>query len=74
MRQRIALLAAVAGLLTLGTVTPPAEGAEAARTWCMTYCDAVHVGCKKTIGLLDQEACEEWHEGCLEGCRVNEKK
>ncbi len=73
MNRRLAFLAALTVMLGVAA-DPRPTAAEEAGKWCMTYCDAVHVGCKKTIGLLDAEACEEWHKGCLDGCRVNEKK
>jgi hypothetical protein len=73
MRWRIGTLAAAGTVIALTAAPPPTPAAVAAvRKWCMTYCDVIHVGCKKTIGWLDQEACEEWHKGCLDGCRVAE--
>ena len=74
MKRRFAILAAATTLGILGPAPVPAEAAAAAGKWCMTYCDVIHVGCEKTIGWLDDDACEEWHKGCLDGCRVNEKK
>jgi hypothetical protein len=49
----------------------PSEAAVVGKTWCMTYCDVIHLGCKKTFGWFDEEACEEWKMGCMDGCRVN---
>ena len=31
----------------------------------------VYLGCRKTVGWFDQDACEEWKKGYLDGCRVN---
>ena len=73
MSRRLGLLAAVAALLGLGAEVDGAGAAEASGKWCKTYCDAIHVGCEKTIGWLDDEACDEWHRGCLDGCEVNER-
>lgn len=73
MKRRLLAVAASAVLMGLGAAPAPAEGAVlAAKKWCMTYCDAIHLGCQKTIGWFDDNACEEWHEGCLDGCRVNQ--
>ena len=72
MNRRLAVLAAATGLLAAVSIPQSVGAAEAAGTWCMTYCDAIHVGCEKTIGWLDETACQEWHKGCLDGCRVNE--
>ncbi len=71
MMRRIWVLSSALAVVTLGVATTPPPEANAARTWCMTYCDAVHIGCSKTVGWFDQNACEEWHDGCLDGCRVN---
>lgn len=71
MRHGLAIF--VLALVTLVAAPPAARGeAAAGRTWCMTYCDAIHVGCKKTLGWLDEQACDDWHSGCLDGCRVGE--
>ena len=72
MLRRIGMLSAALALVALGTTTAPPAEAAAAKTWCGTYCDVIHVGCKKTLGWFDQEACEEWKRGCLDGCRVND--
>jgi len=72
MKLRLAALASSAVLMALAG-PPAAAASQSARQWCMTYCDAIHVGCEKTIGWLDEDACTEWHAGCLEGCRVNER-
>lgn len=72
MPRRIRLLGGAAALLALMTPSPSSAGEAADRAWCMTYCDAIHVGCQKTIGWLDMEACDEWQKGCLDGCRVND--
>jgi hypothetical protein len=68
MGRRIGLLT---GALAAIAIPAPASAA-AAQSWCMTYCDVIHVGCKKTLGWLDMEACEEWKKGCLDGCKVND--
>jgi len=67
--RRIGLLLTAVALTSLGA---PEAGAAADKAWCMTYCDAIHLGCKKTLGLWDQETCEQWKAGCLDGCRVND--
>ncbi len=72
MVNRIGVLRAAIALAALGSVTAPPAQAETAKSWCMTYCDAIHLGCKKTLGLFDQEACDEWKQGCMDGCRVND--
>ena len=59
-------------LAALAIAIPAPASAAADKSWCMTYCDAIHVGCKKTLGWLDMEACEEWKKGCLDGCKVND--
>ena len=70
MSRRLGILAIA---LAMAATDPPAvEGQTAAKTWCMTYCDVVHVGCTKTFGWLDPQACDDWHAGCLDGCRVND--
>ncbi|MFQ5746051.1 MAG: hypothetical protein ACE5HF_02375 [Gemmatimonadota bacterium] len=61
-----ALLAAAAAATIIGTPRP----ASAKVDWCGLYCDVIYLGCKKTIGWLDQDACDEWHQGCLDGCDV----
>ena len=71
MVRRIRLLSATFAVATLGTITPPSAEATTDKSWCMTYCDAIHLGCRKTVGWFDQDACEEWKRGCLDGCRVN---
>lgn len=71
MKRRLALLSAAVALTALGRAPAPADAAQAAGRWCKTYCDAIHVGCRKTIGWLDEDACEQWHSGCLDGCDVN---
>jgi hypothetical protein len=71
MMRRIGVMSAALALMAVGPTGAP-EVAAADRTWCMTYCDAIHLGCKKTIGLFDAETCEHWKAGCLDGCRVNE--
>jgi hypothetical protein len=72
MVRRIRLLSAAVTFAALGAVTAPPAEAAAKKGWCMTYCDAIHLGCKKTVGWFDQDACEEWKRGCLDGCRVND--
>jgi len=70
MKGRLAILATALAISAAGP--PPAGGATvSARTWCGTYCDVIHVGCKKTLGWLDPDACDDWHAGCLDGCQVN---
>lgn len=56
----------LAGTAGIGTPTE----ARAEGDFCGLYCDSIYLGCKATIGRLDEEACEEFHEGCLEGCAV----
>jgi len=71
MVRRIRLLSAAVTVAALGTITAPPVQAATARSWCMTYCDTIHLGCRKTVGWFDKDACEEWKRGCLDGCRVN---
>lgn len=71
MTRRLAMLTAGSVLLALGAPPSGARAAVVAGKWCKTYCDVIHVGCKKTIGWLDEDACEEWHQGCLDGCDVD---
>jgi hypothetical protein len=66
MRRVQWLVVALAGI---AVSAPPAE-AEAKKI-CGLYCDAVYKGCRGSIGLWDEEACESFHEGCLDGCDVN---
>lgn len=70
MRRRIGLLASALAMVVLVT-TAPSPARAAAKSWCMTYCDAIHLGCQKTLGWFDMEACEQWKKGCLDGCKVN---
>jgi len=70
MRRRISLLGCAMAAAVLATAPSPARAATD-KTWCMTYCDAIHIGCEKTLGWFDMEACEQWKKGCLDGCRVN---
>jgi hypothetical protein len=72
MTNRIRLLSATLAIAALGTIPPPPAEAATDKSWCMTYCDAIHLGCRKTVGWFDQDACEEWKRGCLDGCRVND--
>lgn len=72
MWRRSAMTGAALLFVGLGIGTGPADAAVAAKTWCMTYCDTVHLGCRKTVGWFDMEACDRWLEGCLDGCRVND--
>jgi hypothetical protein len=30
----------------------------------------IYIGCSKTFGWFDEQACEEWKEGCMDGCRA----
>ena len=73
MFRRMGLLGTALVVVAIGADTTPANAAAARKTWCMTYCDAVHLGCKKTVGWFDENACEEWKKGCMDGCRVNDK-
>jgi hypothetical protein len=73
MSGRVAL-SAVAVALALGGTPEGGGAAEAAGKWCKTYCDGIHVACQKTVGWLDEDACDEWHRGCLDGCDVNERR
>lgn len=58
-------------ILLAGLTGSPTEARAAVDTdFCGLYCDTIYVGCKATIGRLDPDACEEYHEGCLEGCKV----
>ena len=73
MLRRIGVMSAAIAVMALGTTTvPSAEAAAAGKTWCMTYCDAINIGCRNSIGLWEPETCEHWHAGCLDGCRVND--
>jgi hypothetical protein len=71
MVRRIGMLSAALAVVTLGATTAPSSAAARTRAWCMTYCDTIHLGCQKTVGWFDPDACEEWKRGCLDGCRVN---
>lgn len=71
MVRRIRLLSAAFAIAVLGTITAPPAEAVTDKSWCMTYCDTIHLGCRKTVGWFDKDACEEWKRGCLDGCRVN---
>jgi hypothetical protein len=68
MRRTALVLAAVA--VVVGS-DPGGEAVARTNGWCGLYCDAIYVGCTKTVGWLDDDACEEWHLGCLDGCNVN---
>jgi hypothetical protein len=72
MERRIGLLTGALAAIAIAIPAPAPASAAADRSWCMTYCDTIHVGCKKTLGWLDMEACEEWKKGCLDGCKVND--
>jgi len=72
MVSRIGILRAAVAIAALGLVAAPPARAEMAKSWCMTYCDMIELGCEKTLGLFDQDACEEWKQGCMDGCRVND--
>lgn len=71
MMRRIGMLSAALAVVTLGATAAPSAAEARTRTWCMTYCDTIHLGCQKTVGWFDQDACDEWKKGCLDGCRVN---
>ena len=71
MARRIRLLSAAVTVAALGTISAPPAQAATDKSWCMTYCDTIHLGCQKTVGWFDKDACEEWKRGCLDGCRVN---
>lgn len=73
MVRRMGMLSAGLAILAIGTGGAPsgAQATETDKSWCMTYCDTIEIACRKTVGLLDKDACGEWHEGCLDGCRVN---
>jgi len=74
--RRIGMLSVALVAIVASAPPSPSRAAEAAveanKSWCMTYCDAIYLGCMKTFGWFDEEACEEWKEGCLDGCRVND--
>ena len=72
MKRRIAVAALALAFAGPGLRAPAVEAAAADKTWCMTYCDTVHLGCKKTVGWFDMDACDKWLEGCLDGCKVND--
>lgn len=69
MKRFVIALSALA-MVSGGAAVPEAPAAQT--SWCGTYCDAVHLGCLKTIAWFDEEACWEWYEGCLDGCRVGQ--
>ena len=71
MMRRIGVMGAAMAVMALGPTGAP-EAAAAGKTWCMTYCDAIDVACKHSIGLWEPDTCKHWHEGCLDGCRVND--
>ena len=48
MMRRIGMLSAALAVVTLGATTAPSAAAAKTRTWCMTYCDTIHLGCQKT--------------------------
>ena len=72
MNRRIGMLLAAFVALLASAPPVPSEAAVVAKTRCITYCDVIYLGCKKTFGWFDEEACEEWSKGCLDGCRVND--
>lgn len=58
-------------ILLAGLTGSPTEARAAVGTdFCGLYCDAIYVGCQATIGKLDDDACLEYHKGCLDGCEV----
>lgn len=62
--RRLALMIAAAASLSAGR-----PDAGVARTIsCGLYCDVIDLACRKSIGWLDLDACQQWHEGCLDGC------
>lgn len=66
-----ALRLVTATILLAGLTGPPAEARATVDTdFCGLYCDAIYVGCQATIGKLDEDACLEYHKGCLDGCEV----
>jgi hypothetical protein len=71
MVRRIRVLGLAVTVAGLGLIPAPRAEAATDKSWCMTYCDAIYLGCEKTVGWFDPEACEEWKRGCLDGCRVN---
>jgi hypothetical protein len=73
MRRVVLCLAALVVMSGAATAPAPAAAAKLAG-FCGLYCDAIYLGCRKTIGWFDLEACQEWHDGCLDGCRVNQPK
>lgn len=68
-RTILTVAASTAILAGLGPGGP--EPATALPSWvCRVYCEAVHEGCKITLGRLDGDLCEDWYAGCKDGCRV----
>lgn len=58
--------------LVLTSLTGP-QVPEAEAGFCRIYCESVTVGCKVTFGQVDEDYCENWREGCIDGCRVDRK-
>lgn len=68
--RRTVIALAVLGLS--GLSGPDVPAAEAG--FCRLYCESITVGCKVTFGKIDEDYCEEWREGCVEGCRVAQRE
>lgn len=68
--RRVFIALAVLGLS--GLTGPAAPEAEAG--FCRLYCETVTVACKVTFGKIDEAYCEEWREGCVAGCRVEQEE
>lgn len=62
------ILAATATLAMFSMGGPDVPEAEA--DLCRFYCETVTVACKLSFGKVDEDYCESWREGCVDGCRV----
>lgn len=67
--MRHAILALTALFLVSLPAPPRAQAVEGERL-CRIYCEVLYVGCLATGGRLDGELCDEWYEGCKDGCQA----
>ena len=64
----------IAAALFVAAFAGSPQRAVADKSWCGLYCDAVYGACKASVGLWDRPTCDSFHDGCLDGCEVNENK
>lgn len=60
----------VGAALALVGADPAPRPARAGPDWCKLYCESIRLGCRATVGRIDQGWCEEFYEGCKTGCDV----